>query len=287
MLFEVLLALSILTLGMATVGIQINAGLRLEAQAAETFRRTNLIESMLAHLEGLIVQAMSGAEQEEEGLVMPDRELEVEDEFGLVFPGYAYRILIEPTEVEDLNRVTIELLQADFDPETGELEGDLQQAYLVRTLRATPPRINLDTENGGPLLPQGMRGPLQELGLIDADGNLNIQKLLAMDPAALLELLPVLMSAFGGGQLGQMMGGMSPEQLLEALEQQQSGQRDTEAGGRADDGAATGPAEADAGPDSNLDDPPSFDELNPSGGLTQEQFEWMLQQLLDKQKGGR
>ena len=284
MLFEVLLALSILTLGMATVGIQISTGLRLETEAAEIFRRQSLIESMLAQLEVLVADEMSMAE-EESGPALTDRELDIEGEFGLVFPGYAYRILIEPTEVEMLNRVTIELLQADFDPETGELEDEPQRVYLVRTLRATPPQINLSAENGGMMLSMEQRSSLQALGLIDADGNLNIQKLVAMDPATLLELLPLLMSSFGGGELAQMMGGMSPEQLLEALQHQQSGEPDADLNGDLDeatvaDDEGTGDQTGD-----DWDNPPSFEDINPGGGLTQEQFEWMLEQLRKKDKG--
>ena len=63
-MFEVLLALSILTLGMATVGIQVSTGLRLETEAAEIFRRQSLIESMLAQLEVLVADEMSMAEEE-------------------------------------------------------------------------------------------------------------------------------------------------------------------------------------------------------------------------------
>lgn len=284
MLFEVLLALSILTLGMATVGIQISTGFRMELEAAEVFRRTSLVESMLAHLEVIVAEKLASEEEEEEGAAMPDRELDFEGEFGLVFPGYAYRVLVEPTEVDMLNRVTIELSQAEFDKETGALLEEPEPVYLVRTLRATPPQINLDSEKSGVNLSVDQRSSLQALGLIDDDGNFNIQKLVAMDPAALLELLPVLMSSFGGGQLAQMMGGMSPEQLLEALEQQQlasggQGVGDDMAGG-------PGSGEDGAGPGSggDWDEPPTFDEVNPAGGLTQEQFEWMLEQLRKKER---
>jgi hypothetical protein len=279
MLFEVLLALSILTLGMATVGIQINTGFRMETEAAEVFRRTSLIESMLAQLEVMVADRLTS--EQEDGTSMPDRELDFEGEFGLTFPGYAYRVLVEPTEVDMLNRVTLELSQAPFDKKTGELLEEPTPVYLVRTLRATPPKISLDSEKSGVNLSVDQRSSLQALGLIDDDGNFNIQKLVAMDPAALLELLPSLMSTFGGGQLAQMMGGMSPEQLLEALEQQQLGP-----GGDADedDGVAAGEDGTQQGSGDEWDQAPTFEELNPAGGLTQEQFEWMLEQLRKKDR---
>ncbi|UCG31982.1 MAG: hypothetical protein JSU68_09990, partial [Phycisphaerales bacterium] len=254
----------------------------MELEAAEVFRRTSLIESMLAQLEVMVAQKL--ASEEEEGASMPDRELEFEGEFGLVFPGYAYRVLVEPTEVDMLNRVTIELSQAEFDKETGALLEEPEPVYVVRTLRATPPMINLDSEENGVSLTVDQRSSLQGLGLIDDDGNFNIQKLVAMDPAALLELLPVLMSAFGGGQLAQMMGGMSPEQLLEALEQQQLASAGEGAGEEVAGGPETGEEGARPGSGDGVDEAPTFDEINPSGGLTQEQFEWMLEQLRKKDR---
>jgi hypothetical protein len=224
------------------------------------------------------------ASEEEEGASMPDRELEFEGEFGLVFPGYGYRVLVDPTEVDMLNRVTIELSRAEFDEETGTLLEQPEPVYVVRTLRATPPKINLDSEKSGVSLSVDQRSSLQALGLIDDDGNFNIQKLVAMDPAALLELLPVLMSSFGGGQLAQMMGGMSPEQLLEALEQQQLASGEEGVGDDVVGGPGTGEDGMRPGSATDWDEAPTFEEINPAGGLTQEQFEWMLEQLRKKDR---
>jgi hypothetical protein len=218
---------------------------------------------MLAQVEALVAQAMSGSE-EESGVATPDREMEIEGRFGLVFPGFAYRLVIEPTEIEELNRVTIELLQADFDPETGELLDAPEPVYVARTLRATPPRINLRFVGNN-----GVPGPLAPF--VDEDGYFNPWDLVNMDPAKLLELLPMLMGQFGSGDLAQMMGGMSPEQLMEALGQQQAaGQAGDVDGGEADiESQASTP-------------PPRFEDIN-NTELSQDQFEWMLEQLTKKQ----
>jgi len=279
MLLEVLLSLSILTLGMATIGIQVNGGLKLEIEAAELFRSSSLVESMVSQVETLVAREL--AESQTGGTASgPARDLEIEGEFGLVFPGYGYRVLIEPTDVLDLNRVTIELLEAPYNPNTGELLEEGERVHLVRMLRASPPKINL--EKLGVNLPPEQRTLLETGGLLDDNGNLNIQALLGMDPAALLELLPLLIGAFGGGQMADMMGNMSPEQLLELLQEQQQINKNPQGQGAGDPNSGAGNQGGQSGtkPPEEL-----FDQTEPGGGVTQDQYEWMLQQL--QNKGGR
>ena len=280
-LLEVLLSLAILTLGMATIGIQINGGFKLEIEAAELFRRSSLIESMVSQVETLVAREL--AESQTEGTASgPARDLEIEGEFGLVFPGYGYRVLIEPTEVLDLNRVSIELLEAPYNPDTGDLLEEGERVHLVRMLRASPPKINL--EKLGVNLPPEQRTLLETGGLLDESGNLNIQALLGMEPGALLELLPLLISAFGGGQMAEMMGNMSPDQLLELLQEKQRINSDPQGQGQGTSDPGSGAGNQGDQPGTK---PPAelFDETEPGGGLTQDQYEWMLQQL--QNKGGR
>lgn len=284
MLLEVLLSLGILTLGMATIGLQVNSGLRQELLAAEVFRQSSLVESMVSQVEAMVARHLS--ESQTEGTAGErSRDVEIEGEFGLVFPGYGYRILVEPTQVERLNRVTIELLKAPFDLRSGELLEEPERVYLTRMLRASPPQINLDRL--GVTLDPEQRNLLEMGGLLDDSGNLDIQRLLAMDPGALMELLPLLMSAFGGGQMAEMMGNMSPEQLLEMLQEQQrgnSGEAGQESGTSAGDEPSDGQSGAQAGDENGDSAGDLFDETAPGGGLTQEQYEWMLEQL--RKKGG-
>ncbi|HOW19672.1 MAG TPA: hypothetical protein PLC79_11590, partial [Phycisphaerae bacterium] len=87
-LLEVLIALAILILGMAAVGMQVNVGLRVANNSEIATRAVMLAESKLAELDAGIVQ------------LVPNEELE--GDFGIQYPGWAWRMYVDQTDTPDL-----------------------------------------------------------------------------------------------------------------------------------------------------------------------------------------
>jgi hypothetical protein len=89
MLLEVLVAIGLLVLGMAVIGGQVQT-------AADLTRETD-------HLARLVFLAESRLAEIDSGLVVPNEEIgdetgvEVEEDFGRLFPQYASRVTIRPT----------------------------------------------------------------------------------------------------------------------------------------------------------------------------------------------
>ena len=135
MLMEVVVAVGILVVGMAFIGMQLHNASRSVHRAERSMRALLLAESTFAELDT--------------GLIIPDGE-ETEREYGPVFPDYGWRLLIEPhPDMEGLNQITLEVLhQIRQDVEE---EFDFDEAEVVHrlyTLRATPMKIDLTRDFG-------------------------------------------------------------------------------------------------------------------------------------------
>ncbi len=292
MLLEVLLAVAVLTLGMAAVGIQINTAFDREIGASEAATEIRVMESVLAQLPAIL--QFHGVKACGERLM----ELEVEGTLGLAFPGYVYRIIMQAAATEGMDQVTVEIFKGPFDELDGSVDEEARErVFTLQTLRAQPARINADKLG----MPQRDRDMLSANGLLDAEGNFCFEDVLAMDAIQLMEFLPQLMAL---GQMGQggnaeQIAAMTPEQLLEMLTAQQqalsgggggagaaggNGGNAGGAGGAGGDGSGGGQGGQGAGGNGQ----PNWDEKNPNGGLTQEQYEWMLNELMKKsgKRGG-
>ena len=276
-LLEVLLAVAILTLGMATVGIQINRAYDMEVRAAEITTRMNVLESVLAQLRAILREA--GVTACGEKLM----EIEVEGGLGFAFPGYAYRIYMEPSRIEGMDRFTIEILQGEIDEQTGDfLDFDAPRVALTRVLLAGPTKINADVVN----MSQKDRNLLSMNGLIDDEGNFCIDDLLALNAEELIEVMPQMLAlsqVARGGNAAQFSN-MTPDQLLDLLDAQQVAR----AGGglpggfQPPGGGAAGAGDTGSGDGTSGE--PDWSQTSPTGGLTQEQLDWMLEQLLRTQR---
>jgi hypothetical protein len=219
MLLEVVIAVGVLVLGMAFVGLQIHNASRVEMEAERSLRGLLLAERMMAELDT--------------GLIEYDEE--VEEEFGRLFPDYGWRMKVEQTSVPDLNLVKLEILYQPR-PQVDE-EFNFDSARVVHTLytmRATPTRLDLTRDFG---MDDKKADELTErfANLGDRAPNVrDIDHAWFRDASLedLLEVAPALLDAFGIS-LSDLKKVLPPD-LLQSLEQAQAefeGSRTGEEGG--------------------------------------------------------
>jgi hypothetical protein len=222
-LLEGILALLLLSLGIAVVGGQINSGTRLIQETEGLSRSMMLARSKLAELEL--------------GLIQPE-EL-IEGNFGKVFPGHSWRLNILPTQTPEVFFVRVDILQGLLDaPSDDETEDDYdaqqdvydnfepQVIYTAFTYRVPPAEISL-TEDFGVTedeLAQLNSGGPDGTGLLPEGFDLSQPFTPAMlaqllDDETLLKLLPVLLAMLGQSGAGQIpaLANLPPE-LQEQLQ---------------------------------------------------------------------
>jgi hypothetical protein len=129
-LLEVLVALGLLVMGLAVVGLQINAGLNAARSSDRSTRAVILAESKMAELRA--------------GVLKPETQDEVlKGDFGVLYPGYTWLMFFEETETEGLLSLTMhicfdeELRTKQIDDPEMEVtvdERDYQPVYTVHRL---------------------------------------------------------------------------------------------------------------------------------------------------------
>ncbi|MCK4661008.1 MAG: hypothetical protein KAV82_15915 [Phycisphaerae bacterium] len=225
MLMEVVLAVGLLVVGMAFVGMQIQNSSRSSRRAERSMRALLLAESKLSELDA--------------GLIIPEEE--IEEDFGHLFPNYAWRMRIEPTSRPDLNLITLEILydvrmkledEFDFD------ETDV--VHRLYTMRATPTTLDLTRDFGmGEEAADKLAETLSSVGEEGIDPrNLNPALFASLDLEELLEVAPPLLEAFGISMSDLMQ--VLPDELRQALEEAQAGEEDS-----ADEGGGEGGGEGE------------------------------------------
>jgi hypothetical protein len=130
-LLEVLVALAILILGMAAVGMQVNVGLKVATDTQVATRAVQLADTKWSELDA--------------GVQEWNPNEEMEGDFGIHYPGWAWRMYIEPTDTPDLNMATLEILYkpgVKFREELATYE-DMIVVHTSYSLRATPAKVNL------------------------------------------------------------------------------------------------------------------------------------------------
>ncbi len=228
LLLEIILARTILFMGMSLIGIQLQTSIKIGYDNERRTQALLLAEAKLAQLDS--------------GAINLEREMGadgvMEGDFGRSFPGYFFRFTMEEhKDLEDIFEVTTEIL---YGPPEEDLEpGDIEDAEVVMVLysfRATPPTLNLQRdfrvtddqfEEFAALLPP-------DLDPLDLSPN----ELGRMDLETLMELMPQLLEIFGAGygfssaqiQQAKDLGLLDPSNLPTAPEsfdptQSQSGQQ--------------------------------------------------------------
>ncbi len=123
MLLEVLISVAILVLAISTIGGQVGESLRSAEYTNDLNRAVMLTESVLSEMDLIM--------DEEDRLIDLDGE-EGEGTFGERYPGFGWRIKREPTEIENLDLVTVQILRGSEESESVEDWKVLHSAYVLK-----------------------------------------------------------------------------------------------------------------------------------------------------------
>jgi len=206
LLLEVVVSLTILVAAMGYLGAQLVSGLNVTGYAEEELRASLLADRILTLVE--LDPEMQRVIFEEE---------ETEEEFGDEYPGYFWRVRLDPAEPDDetseLWLVTIEVL-FQRDPERIDSIDDADVVRELVLLKAEPQRIDLVEDAG---LSESMVEQLQQLvpsSEFDPHA-VDLHQLVALlNEETLAQLLPMIMpllSQFGAGNV--------PADLAEAAQE--------------------------------------------------------------------
>lgn len=214
LLLEVVVALTIMVAAMGVLGAQLVSGLRMVAYADEQARAAEMADRMMALLE----LDLKYAEQ-----LAIDAKLD--GDFGKQHPGFFWHVHIEPTDVDGLGKVTLQILQQRDTQNLDSADG----ATVVRELhflKAAPAKIDLAADfgfNEEQLTTITSTIPLPGI----SDGKLDVPKLveaLTADPSTLISMLPQLMQIFaqvaGGAGASNTGGGPSVDMMRELMAEQ-------------------------------------------------------------------
>lgn len=201
MLLEVILAMTILFMGMAVIGTQLQSAIGIAYENERATQALMLAEAKLAQLDS--------------GAINLQRELGadgiIEGDFGRSFPGYFYRFTFEPLdEMENMYSVRTEILYGppQSDREPGEIRAAATMVTL-HTLRPTPPTLNLQRDFG--FTQEQMDEMAASLPPEMDPTELSPAAFAEMDMETLLALLPQLLEMFG-------QGAFSSEQMQQAID---------------------------------------------------------------------
>jgi hypothetical protein len=216
LLLEVVLALALLVLGLATIGMQVQTSFDTAHASRRMLRAMNLAESKLAELDAQLVPDVEEAVEDE-----------LEDEFGKLFPDYGWRLRIDPTQTPDLWLVRLEILyqgRQDVDDEEFDFE-EAEVAYTVRTLRATPATVDPARDFGAD--EETMERLTEAFGGTDLDPtNLDPRLLAGLPLEDLVDLVAALQEA--GLLQGIDLASVLPPEILELLEEAGGGDAGTD-----------------------------------------------------------
>ncbi len=202
LLLEVILALTILFMGMAVIGIQLQTSIATGHENERMTQALMLAEAKLGQLDAGAINLQR--EMGSDGVL--------EGDFGKSFPGYFYRFTIEPHKnLEDIFEVTTEILSGPYedDLEPGDIE-DAQVMVTLYSFRPTPATLNLQRDFGvsDEQMDQAAASLPPDLDPTD----LSPAAFAEMDLEELLELMPQFLEIFGQGF------GISLDQIQQAMD---------------------------------------------------------------------
>lgn len=187
-LLETVIATGLLILGLAVLGAEIQDSLYAVKRMKREMRALMLAEMQLAHLDTGLIELVSVDEIEEQ-------------DFGPRYPYWGWRMTTEETVTEELFQLRLEILYWP-DREDYEEEFDYDEAEVFNTFyifRARPKPLDF-TEDFGMREDEleEFAGQLSELGIDGLDPSEFDPAILAkLDLEELMEVLPVIMDAFG------------------------------------------------------------------------------------------
>jgi len=195
MLLEVLVSMALLLLAMAVVGGQVRSSLSVADTVNINSRAVLLADSKLSELAA--------------GVLRPRLDDETRGNFGIAFPGYSWRMRIEPSEIDDTAFFAVRL-EIGFNPRaiplqtadpTAEIDFEDDGTTIVHTVYRLVPRpadLDLGRDFGLPLdrlqemaastpVQEGGGGEQGEGGMGQGGG--------IGDPAALIDLIMEFLSS--------------------------------------------------------------------------------------------
>jgi hypothetical protein len=191
MLLETLLCVAILALAISIIGSQVNESLNAAEYTNNLNRALMLAEWVLAE--------MDMVSMDDEDRLIELRGEEGEGTFGERYPGFGWRIKIEPTDVEELDLVTLDILVGDVEEDT--IDDDWKVIYSAYALRPVVAEVD-PTDFGMPSEEEigmlAMAQPPSAEGVPDPfSGELpaELEELLAALPGPIREIFTRL---FGG-----------------------------------------------------------------------------------------
>ena len=205
-LLETVIATGLLVVGLAALGAQFQ-----ESQYG--------VWRMQERVEVLSLAELKLAEFEQDLVDFDVEEELAEEEFGHRYPEYGYRILFEDTAVEDMYLLTLQVLH--FPRETADDPFDFDEANVVQTLhffRTSPQKLDFAADFG--LREEELEEMAATLTASGVEGldpeNFDLAFLAKLDMEELVEVLPVIMDAFGM-QVDDLLASLPPD-MLQMLE---------------------------------------------------------------------
>ena len=234
LLLEVVVALSIMVFALGMLGGQLVAGMRMIQSVDEQTRAIQLTDRILALLE-----------LDPETIARIGEEETADGDFGDQFPGWFWRVQLEPTDIERLGLVTVEVLH-QTDPDRQESMDDARIARTLHMLKAAPQPIDLAADFG--FSEEQLTQLAETVPIPDFDPTaLDPQLIAAMiTPETLIELLPVFLPLIQQMTGGQLPADISPEDIAGLLSGQFGGglPGDPSGGGGPGAGGGGGPGGA-------------------------------------------
>lgn len=204
-LLEVIVALGLLVFGLAAVGLQINAGLDAARSADIGSRAVMLVDTKLAELDSGVVRP--------EGL-----DDELKGDFGVIYPGYSWRMQFRKTDIEEFYMVTLEIgynasaVEEQIASPQRELEIDEKGTKIINTvyrLYAKPAVVNLQRDFG---FDQTQLDELAQMVPIPGfdPSNIDPTAVSQLDPEMLQQLLPIIQEILNqGGNLADLQAAVA------------------------------------------------------------------------------
>jgi len=206
MLLETVIAAGMLIIGLAIIGSEFQDSQMAIRRMERRVRAITLAEQQLSFLDLGLIQ-LDSIDEVEEG------------DFGPRFPDWGWRMTTEPTAVDGMFRLTVEVLhhfrEGDYKEDSFNYD-DAETVHRVYVFRAKPQTLDLATAYG--LSDDQYEEVSQKLataGIPGLDAAAFDPSVLAkLDPQDLLKALPVVLDALGL-ELGALESLIPPEILKE------------------------------------------------------------------------
>lgn len=208
-MLETVIGTGLLILGLAVIGAQFQDSETSIRKMQRRFRAIELAEQYLAELDLGLIELDSVDEVQEE-------------DFGPRFPDYGWRLITEPTAIEGMYRLTVEVLfipradkyqEDDFDHENAET---LFTAYAFRPV---PQKLDLEVDYG--LKDEELERVTQTLGDTGIPGldvsSFDPSILAKLDFEQMVKVLPIVLDAMHL-ELGDLEAMIPPEILKQIKE---------------------------------------------------------------------